>query len=90
RISGDERQYVYKGVDRLIYFPHDAKVLEQELRNLELFHGSKRIVQLVAAVISRSPYQSRESGTPPLVLRGILLEYYPNGTLHDALQYLEP
>lgn len=86
RILGDERQYVYKGVDRLIYFPHDTKVLEQELRNLELFHGRKRIVQLVATVISSSPYQTRESGAPPPVLRGILLEYHPNGTLHDVLQ----
>jgi hypothetical protein len=89
RILGDEREYVYKGVDRLIYFPHDTKVIEQELRNLELFHGNKQIVQLVAAVISSSPYQTRETGAPP-VLRGILFEYLPHGTLHDAIQFPEP
>jgi hypothetical protein len=88
-IVGDKHQYVYKGMDRLVYFPHDTKVLEQELRNLELFHDSKRIVQLAATVISSSPYQSRESDAPP-VLRGILLEHHPNGTLHNILQSPEP
>jgi len=80
---------VYKGVDRFIYFPHNTKILEQELRNLELFQGIKQIVQLVAAVISRNPYQTREPGAAH-VLRGILLEHHPNGTLHDALQSPEP
>lgn len=89
RILGDDRQYVYKGVDRLIYYPQNTEVLEQELRNLVLLHGSKRIVQLVAAVISSSPYQTRESEAPP-VLRGILLQYHPNGTLHDILQSPDP
>ncbi|KAF1999268.1 hypothetical protein P154DRAFT_546429 [Amniculicola lignicola CBS 123094] len=81
-ISGDERQYVYKGIDRLIYFLHDTKVLEQELQNLELLYGNKQIVQLVAAVTSSSLYQTREYGAPS-VLRGILLEYHPN-----ALAYM--
>jgi hypothetical protein len=86
-ISGDDRIYVYKGVDRLIYFPHDTTVLEQELRNLELFSGNKNIIQLVAAVVSISPYQTAEHDTnKPPILRGILLQYHPNGTLHDALQ----
>ena len=90
-ISGDETTYVYKGVDRDIYVPTDTEVLEQELRNLELFSGSQRIVQFVAAVVSSNPYQTRESDdvrTP--VLRGILLDYHPNGTLRDVLRSPEP
>jgi hypothetical protein len=86
RILSDEHQYVYKGADKLFYLPSNAKILEQELRNLELFRGSKQIVQLVAAVISSCPYQTREESRAPHVLRGILLEYHPNGTLHDVLQ----
>jgi hypothetical protein len=110
--SGNNR-YVYKEVDNPIYQPRDSQVLNQELRNLELFHGTKGIVQLVAAIVSRNPYhtfsetceayeaydsdqsdQSNETNqsdqitktSPSTVLRGVLLEYHPNGTLADALQ----
>jgi hypothetical protein len=109
-VDNSKDRYVYKEVDNPIYQPRDSQVLNQELRNLELFHGTKGIVQLVAAIISHNPYhtynetydsdqsnQSNETNqadhiaksTPSTVLRGILLEYHPNGTLADALRSVQ-
>ena len=85
-LYGDETLYVYKEVERPHYVPPDTEVLEQELRNLELFRGNTvGIVQLVAAVVSPNPYQTSKEGDSN-VLRGVLLEYYPNCTLENALK----
>lgn len=103
RITGDDKPYVYKGIDRPLYTPRDSQVLDQELRNLKLFRGTKNVIQLVAAVISQNPYQTAQAGEAdelhkivevtefinlngPTVLRGILLEYHPKGTLADVLK----
>lgn len=114
-VGSGRQSYVYKQVDKPLYEPRDSEVLSQELRNLQLFHGTKGIVQLVAAVVSCNPYYTfRETAAyeafeaydsdqsagsnethqsdqntnaaPSTVLRGVLLEYHPNGTLADALQ----
>jgi len=55
-MDGGNNQYVYKEVDFPGYQPADSEVMNQELRNLELFHGTKGIVQMVAAIVSRNPY----------------------------------
>ncbi|KAH8716781.1 kinase-like domain-containing protein, partial [Phaeosphaeriaceae sp. PMI808] len=110
RVCEDDGRYVCKEVDNSNYLLKDSQVPNQELRNLKTFLGTEGIVQLVAAVISRNPYQtsskareahdacdsdqsnqSKETNqsyqnTRTPVLRGILLEYYPTGTLADALQ----
>ncbi len=88
RFDSDDRLCVYRAEDRPLYEPRDTVVLEQELKNLKLVPGAKFIVQLVAVVVSTNPYQTaREDGDDdPLVLRGLLLEYHPNGTLEDALR----
>ncbi len=45
------------------------------------------IVQLMSIVVSINPYQtSRNGGDDVRVLRGLLLEYHPNGTLQDILR----
>lgn len=62
RVTGDDKPYVYKEVDIPLYIPRDSQVLDQELRNLQLFHSSKAIVQLVAAVVSQNPYQTAQPG----------------------------
>lgn len=92
RVHGDERLYVYKEVERSLYEPHDTEVLEQELRNLELLHNTKTIVRLIAAVVSINPHQTIETATSgsATVLRGLLLEHHPNGTLRKELQFPEP
>ena len=88
-LQGDETPYVYKEVERAHYVPPDTEVLEQELRNLGIFRGTTvGIVQLVAAVVSQNPYQTAQPGkeSDPVVLRGLLLEHHPNGTLESALK----
>ncbi|AEO58300.1 hypothetical protein MYCTH_2315393 [Thermothelomyces thermophilus ATCC 42464] len=97
RLLADDSLYVYKQVERPFYVAGDSDVLEQELRNLELFRGSDvGIVQLVAAVTSTNPCQTatgfgwgrcRGGST---VLRGLLLEYHENGTLEMALKSPRP
>lgn len=91
RVHGDERLYIYKEVERPLYEPHDTEVLEQELRNLELLGNTKTIVQLIAAVVSVNPYRTIETATSDCaaVLRGLLLEHHPNGTLREALRLPE-
>lgn len=91
RTLRNEGWSVYKGVDKLIYVPHDTDVLEQELRHLELFRGNKSIVQLIAGVVSTNSYQTLEHDIDkPPILRGFLLEYHPSGTLRDLLQSPQP
>ncbi|KAL5349514.1 hypothetical protein ACLOAV_005809 [Pseudogymnoascus australis] len=87
-VVGDEITYVYKEVDRPLYEPRDSEVLEQELRNLTKLRGTDGVVQLVAAVVSRNPYQTTKASkiNGQTVLRGILLEYHSNGTLQDVLR----
>jgi hypothetical protein len=81
-------EYVYKEVDRPLYTPRDSEVLELELRNLERMRGKKGVVRLVAAVVSDNLYRTAKAKEDdnPTSLQGILLEYYPNGTLQNALQ----
>jgi len=45
-------------------------------------------VQLVAAIVSRNPYQTMDmnNNSGQIVLQGILLEYHSNGTLESNIQ----
>ena len=75
-------------VDRPLYEPRDSGTLEEELRYLILLRGVNGVVQLVAAVVSRNPYQTMgvNSSDSQTVLRGILPVYHSNGTLESFLQ----
>lgn len=84
RLGDSETTYVYKEVERPLYVAGDSQVLEREFQNLQILRGTRGIVQLVAAIVSDLPYQTR--GPAPCVLRGILLEYHPNGTLSSYLE----
>lgn len=50
-------------------------------------HGINGVVQLVAAVVSRNPYQTTKASKidGQTVLQGILLKYHLNSTLQDML-----
>ncbi|TVY44213.1 hypothetical protein LSUB1_G002329 [Lachnellula subtilissima] len=84
----ESNDYVYKEVDRPLYIPNDSETLELELRNLERMHGNKGVVQLIAIIISHNPYRTTKAirDNTPTSLQGILLEYYPDGMLQDALK----
>ncbi|TAQ89034.1 hypothetical protein B7494_g2612 [Chlorociboria aeruginascens] len=91
RVTSEKDPYVYKEVDNPLNEPRNSKVLEQELQDLELLRGTEGVVQLVAAVVSKNPYHTGNTieNDTSIVLRGILLGYYPNGTLQDALTLLK-
>ncbi|KAI0103388.1 kinase-like domain-containing protein [Nemania sp. FL0031] len=90
RVGNNESFSIYKEIDRPLYVPQDSEVLEQELRNLQLFRSTEGIAQLVAAVVSENPYKTTNEQDSIRVLRGVLIEYYPNGTLKDALRSPRP
>ncbi|OAA53597.1 Protein kinase-like domain protein [Niveomyces insectorum RCEF 264] len=82
--------YVCKEINRQIYRPRDTDVLEREMQNLLRLRDAgtnANIVRLHALLVSRNPYQtvSGDDVGGAVHLRGILLEYHPNGTLKDAL-----
>ena len=81
-----EETYIYKRVDRFGYVQEDSQALEHELRVLEMLHSTtaEGIVKLTGVVVSENPYQTIKDNSSR-VLRGILLEYHPNGTLEEAL-----
>ena len=87
RLAGNgEETYIYKRVDRFGYVQEDSQALEHELRVLEMLHSTtaEGIVKLTGVVVSENPYQTTKDDSSK-VLRGILLEYHPNGTLEEAL-----
>jgi len=96
RLSADDgRLYVYKTIDRPLYVPGDTAMLEHEFRNLRLLRGVPNIVRLEAAITSPNPYRTRkprvdETDDQAAVLRGLLLEYHPNGSLKDVMSTPSP
>lgn len=88
RLADNQRLYIYKQVDRPLYEPRDTQILEEELRNLQVLHGAKFVVQLVGIVVSPNPYQTfrASTGNSCDVIRGLLLEHHPNGTLECVLR----
>lgn len=98
RLTGDKQEiYVYKEIKRPLYAPDDTKIIKLELQHLKLLRdtntddntgGAKHIVRLMAAVVSDNPYRTstdRADAEQQTVVRGILLEYHPNGSLEEAL-----
>lgn len=85
QIDSEGQTYILKQVERLIYLPQDSQALEQELRVLEKVGGRRYIIRLVAAIISKNPYATDSLKEAPQVLRGLLLEHHPGGTLAEAL-----
>lgn len=86
--SNGEQTYILKQVERLLYLPQDSQALGRELHVLEEVGGQGNIVQLIAAVVSRNPYGTTIDSQQEAarVLRGILLEYHPGGTITETLQ----
>lgn len=83
---------VYKKLGGLLYYPEDTDVFQREVDNLQLCRGVPHVVQPVAIVVSRNPYQTTkaEAASDPVVVRGVLLEHHPHGTLLDVLTLPAP
>lgn len=81
--------YIYKTVNRAIYYPSDTNVIRSELTNLELFQGKRNIVQPAGVVVFRNPYTTVQAQDQQqdqrLVISGILMQYYSGGSLKDIL-----
>ncbi|OAA66552.1 protein kinase domain-containing protein [Niveomyces insectorum RCEF 264] len=88
--EGGQQLYVLKSIERNLYIVEDTLALESELCVLEQVGGRDHIVRLVAAVVSDNPYSSSTpdstGSSRRRVLRGLLLEYHPGGTLEAVLQ----
>ncbi|KIW76725.1 hypothetical protein Z517_09169 [Fonsecaea pedrosoi CBS 271.37] len=64
----------------------DTAVIQRELENLERFRSTPCIAQLSAVAASPDPYQTIPSTDGRPVMRGILVSYYPGGTLEEWLK----
>ncbi|KAJ5952858.1 uncharacterized protein N7479_011271 [Penicillium vulpinum] len=73
--------FVYKEINRMGYLPLDTDNILQEIEALEIFQGCSNIVQAVGIITSTNPYQTDPSSDYPPVITGILLKFYPMGSL---------
>jgi hypothetical protein len=83
--EGALKLFVFKGIERPFYEPYDTAIIEQEIVHLKQLRGVSTIIQLVALVVSDSPYLTSAQSKSRKVLRGILLEYHSGGTLQDVI-----
>ncbi|OAX83226.1 serine/threonine protein kinase [Emergomyces africanus] len=77
--------YILKVVNRPLYQPHDTEVIRKELENLKIFQSVPNIVQAAGIAVSTNPYMTSSAGDQPLVVTGIVLEYYSGGSLQRVL-----
>lgn len=78
-------RYILKIVNRPLYEPRDTHVFRRELENLEYFAGVPNIVQAEGVAVSRNPYMTTSGSDGPLVVTGILLKAYSDGSLREIL-----
>ncbi|KAL5332508.1 kinase-like domain-containing protein [Aspergillus crustosus] len=78
-------RYILKIVDCPLYEPRDTHVFQKELENLEYFAGVHNIVQAEGVAVSQNSYRTSSGSDGPLVVTGILLKAYPNGSLREIL-----
>lgn len=83
--NGRDETFIYKTVEHPFYEPSHTTFFQQELRNIMLLQGCRNIVQLVAVVKSPSPFKTTPLSEGVDVILGMVLEYYPNGTLEDVI-----
>lgn len=81
--ANDETPYILKAVNRPLYQPHDTEVIRSELKNLEDFRGKSNIVQQAGIAVGTNPYATSNTTEQPLVIFGILLVFYPGGSLQN-------
>ncbi|RLL93633.1 hypothetical protein CFD26_100322 [Aspergillus turcosus] len=85
-IRSDGSLYVYKTIERPFYRPYDSTTFELELNILLQLQGCSNIAQLKYLVVSPSPYLTDVDASEVGVICGMLLEFYPCGTLEDVIE----
>ncbi|RHZ55097.1 hypothetical protein CDV55_105473 [Aspergillus turcosus] len=85
-IRSDGSLYVYKTIERPFYRPYDSTTFEPELNILLQLQGCSNIAQLKYLVVSPSPYLTDVDASEVGVICGMLLEFYPCGTLEDVIE----
>ncbi|KAL3496702.1 kinase-like domain-containing protein [Aspergillus germanicus] len=90
-VTIDGKKYVHKIIKRANYYPADTKHILDEIDAYVQFRGVPHIAQLVGIVVSENPYRThpRAASTPgnmAEVIIGLLLPFYPNGTLASILR----
>ncbi|PWY96141.1 protein kinase [Aspergillus sclerotioniger CBS 115572] len=78
--------YILKVVNRPLYYPHDTKVIRNELENIEIIRNVPGIVQAAGVAVSTNPYKTSSTSDQPPVIVGIVLEYYSGGSLKTLLK----
>lgn len=81
----DGMHYIFKALRYILYHPIDTSVMRSELTNLERFRGVPNIVQPAGIIVARNLYITSPNRDQPLIIRGILLQYYSGGSLKDIL-----
>jgi serine/threonine protein kinase len=71
--------------DHPFYYPRCTKIFEEEVRYLQYCRGFPNVARLIGMVNSQNPFKTNIHGEGPHVITGMLLKYYPNGTLEDAI-----
>ncbi|KAL4783833.1 protein kinase [Aspergillus varians] len=77
--------YILKVVNRPLYQSHDTEAIRKELENFEIFRNKPNIVQAIGIAVSTNPYMTSSTRGQPLVVMGIVLEYYSRGSLQTIL-----
>ncbi|KAJ0414459.1 kinase-like domain-containing protein [Aspergillus carlsbadensis] len=95
QVTIDGRKYVHKIIERANYYPSDTKHILDEIDAYVRFRGVPHIAELAGIVVSENPYRTH----PPSpekpenraeVIIGLLLPYYPYGTLATVSQLNVP
>lgn len=84
-IKSEQKNYVFKSIDRPLYQPRDTAMVEKEIDNLQTLSPCSAIVELHYVVYSPCPYDTGRLKQPKVVVRGFLMEYYEQGSIQDIL-----
>ncbi|KMU73700.1 hypothetical protein CISG_03750 [Coccidioides immitis RMSCC 3703] len=82
--------YILKIANRPLYKPYDTELIREELKNLEMFRGTPNIVRAAGIAVSANPYMTSNTRDQPLIVTGIVPEFYGGGSIQRALNIHHP
>lgn len=84
-VSWKGQSFIYKTINRFFYDPSYTTIFEKEISYMRLLDSVPNITQLAAIVKFQIPFKTNIQEDGPDVVTGMLIEYYPNGTLEEAI-----